>query len=246
MKKNTELCFNDFKKMAKNNSLSLNEKIGFPNSYRDGFEKVIIEDISKKLDLDIYSNLNVLDIGCGCSTMTRKFIKYCLTRKQNLSLIDSTEMLDQLPKTNIKKYPGYFPDMPLFIRKYKGKFDRIIVYSVLHYIFFEGNVFSFIHQALDLLKSGGKLLIGDIPNISKKKRLLNSKEGLAFKKNYKKAMKDIGNTHIHAENEIRIDDSLVFSLMIRFRNFECETYLFPQPSDLPMANRREDILIVKR
>ena len=45
--------------------------------------------------------------------------------------------------------------------------------------------------------------------------------------------------------EDKIDDSLVFAILNRYRNAGFETYLLEQPTDLPMGNRREDILIVK-
>ena len=69
------LSFEDFKEMAKNESLSLSEKIGFPEAYRDGLESIILEDISNKIkSLNKYQK-NILDIGSGCSELTTELIR---------------------------------------------------------------------------------------------------------------------------------------------------------------------------
>lgn len=61
------LTFDDFRRMANDNSLSCYEKIGFPDSYRQGKEKYIFEDILDKLPgLDTEGKI-ILDIGPGCS-----------------------------------------------------------------------------------------------------------------------------------------------------------------------------------
>jgi hypothetical protein len=72
---------------------------------------------------------------------------------------------------------------------------------------------------------------------------LNSEEGLEFKPTFKNTNDKMQFNHKEAE---RIDDSIVLSILARYRNFGCETYLLPQKSGLPFANRREDILIIKR
>ena len=80
-----------------------------------------------------------------------------------------------------------------------------------------------------------------MPNFNCRERFLNSSESSEFKNNKVSVSVDI----VH-ENIDRLDDSVVMSILLRFRNFGCETYVLPQPKSLPFANRREDILIVKR
>ena len=79
------------------------------------------------------------------------------------------------------------------------------------------------------------------PNVSSRNRFLNSSEGSAF---INAEFKD--SINIKHEDYERLDDSIIFSIMQRFRNFNCETYLLPQNKNLPFANRREDIIIKKR
>ncbi len=43
----------------------------------------------------------------------------------------------------------------------------------------------------------------------------------------------------------QIDDAVVLSLLARARAEGCDAYVVPQRDDLPMANRREDILVRK-
>ena len=43
----------------------------------------------------------------------------------------------------------------------------------------------------------------------------------------------------------QVDDAVVFSLLQRARAQGFDAYVLPQKVNLPMANRREDILIVR-
>ena len=242
-KKQKELNFEDFKKLAKKKNLSLPEKIGFPTSYREGYYDAILNDIFTKLPINTTTKKIVLDIGCGCDVLAHKIIDVCKKQKHILLLNDSQEMLDNLPKDDYPKYiAGKFPLEHPLLYKYRGKIDFILCYSVLFYVFANDNIYQFIHEAVDLLKSGGRMLVGDIPNFDKRNRFLQSEEGKTFLKNQKK----IKGSTAHENLNQKMDDTVIFSLMMRLRKFGCETYLLPQNPDLPMANRREDILIVKR
>ncbi len=242
-KKNKELTFEDFQKLAQQKNLKLPEKIGFPSSYREAYYDDILQDILSKLPFDTETKKVVLDIGCGCDVLTHKLINLCKQQKHTLLLNDSQEMLDNLPNDNYPKYiAGKFPLEHPTLKRYKGKVDYILCYSVLFYVFANDNIYQFIHEAVDLLKSGGKMLIGDIPNIDKRNRFLQSEEGKKFLKN----KRQLKGATAHENLNQKIDDTVIFSLMMRLRKFGCETYLLPQNPNLPMANRREDILIVKR
>lgn len=242
-RKNKELTFEDFKKMAKQKNLSLPEKIGFPVSYREGYYDAILNDIFTKLPFNQENKKIILDIGCGCDILTHKMIEVCKKQKHVLLLNDSKEMLDNLPQDNYpQKIAGKFPLKHPTLNKYKGKIDYILCYSVLFYVFANDNIYQFIHEAVDLLKPKGKMLIGDLPNFDKRNRFLSSKEGKKFLSNTKK----LKGVTAHDNLNQKMDDTVIFSIMMRFRKFGCETYLLPQNDNLPMSNRREDILIVKR
>ena len=240
-----ELTFDDFKERAKNTSLSKWEKIGFPDSYRKDSEVEIFNDIVSKLKLG-KSNI-ILDIGCGCSDLVELLINYTIENQKKLYLIDSEEMLNNIDLKNLSDeiflISGSFPDKNILDNLSNIKFDSIIVYSVIQYVFIEQSLFNFIHNCINLLTPGGSLLIGDIPNFQSRERFLASTDGLSFTKNSPNVDNPISLLH---ENEERIDDSVIMSILLRFRKFGCETYLLPQLPTLPFANRREDILIIKR
>ena len=177
-----ELSFEDFKKLAQDKSLSPYEKIGFPNSYREGKETLIFQDIVAKLPNLAKTDQTIIDIGAGCSGPAFMMIEWCRDHGHKLVLVDSREMLDHLPDAPfLEKIAGMFPgeSAPL-LESYHGRADAIVCYSVLHYIFVETNLFDFLDHSLNLLAGGGEMLIGDIPNQSKRKRFFSSENGVKF------------------------------------------------------------------
>jgi 2-polyprenyl-3-methyl-5-hydroxy-6-metoxy-1,4-benzoquinol methylase len=245
LKRLSRVTFEDFKQMALDNALSNSEKIGFPNSYRQDYTQEIFADILTKLPCLSEMNKVILDIGCGCSELAMATIQFCQQQQHRLLLVDSQEMLSLLPDERfIEKIYCKFPENQQIFNKYWNSVDAIIVYSVLQHVVLEDNLFNFIDKALELLNSGGMLLLGDIPNISKRKRFFSSPKGIKTHQEFigKNEVPEIDIFHIEHE---KIDDSILMAILQRYRNFGFETYLIPQYRTLPMATRREDILIVK-
>jgi len=239
------LTFEDFKRLAVDPSLSRHEKIGFPNDYREGYEEAIFEDIVLKIGSLSQSGKTLMDLGCGCSGLAFMIIKQCQKTGNTLLMVDSDEMLSMLPdKPFIKKYPCRFPDCPELLDEYFGRVDGILVYSVLQHVFLDGNIFDFIDRACELLADGGELLLGDIPNISKRKRFFSSDAGIKFHREFMGTDETPRVDHLVNEPG-KIDDGVVFGIMQRYRAFGFDTYLLPQNPQLPFANRREDVLISK-
>ena len=55
------LSYEDFRRMAGDPELSVHEKIGFPDSYREGYEEVIFSDIrSEEHTSDLQSRHNLV------------------------------------------------------------------------------------------------------------------------------------------------------------------------------------------
>jgi hypothetical protein len=239
-----KLDFESFRKMASDPSLSMYEKIGFPNSYRQGYERVIFEDIRNKLAPLRRRNQVILDIGPGCSEIPRMLLELCRQQGHQLIWIDSPEMLRLLPDADfICKIEGCYPkDFAAFIERHHGKIDGILFYSVLHYVFDEGNIFEFLDKSLSLLNIGGQMLIGDIPNVSKRKRFFSSENGIAYHKNFSNTDENPQVEHLKIEAQ-NIDDAVLFALMLRARYAGFDSYLLPQAENLPLANRREDLLL---
>ena len=245
-KQSKELTFDDFKELAKDDSLTTYEKVGFPTSYREGKEEAIFQDITRKLPSLAQAGGLVLDIGPGCSGPAFLLIDWCREHGQHLVLVDSAEMLARLPdEPFIEKIAGKYPTgCAEALDKYCGKVNTIICYSVLHYVFAETNLFDFLDQSLTLLADGGEMLVGDIPNISKRKRFFSSPNGIQFHQRFT-GTSEIPRVEFNSADPGKIDDSVLLGLVLRARNSGCDAYLLPQPHDLPMANRREDLLLRK-
>jgi cyclopropane fatty-acyl-phospholipid synthase-like methyltransferase len=240
------LSFHDYQKLAQDESLKTCEKVGFPAAYREGFEHLIFTDIKTKLNSLNMAHGKILDIGAGCSKLSDLIIENAEKLNQELILCDSEEMLKLLAdKIFIKKLSGQFPSNIKDFEPYKNKIDGILIYSVINIVMIENNIFNFIDSALDLLKSGGELLIGDIANISKRERFFSSEKGIKYHQEFTKSdsLPELKGLSLQKNT---IDDSIVFGILQRYRNFGCETYLLPQNPKLIMYNRREDILIVKQ
>ena len=240
------LTFDDFRRMAADESLSRYEKIGFPNAYREGREEAIFRDIMTKLPALEGRERVVLDVGPGCSELPLLLIELCRRNGHTLLLVDSAEMLAQLLDAPfIEKHAGYYPHCPELLARYRGRVDVLLSYSVLHYVFVESNIWSFLDTALELLAHGGVMLIGDIPNVSKRKRFFSSPAGIKFHQEFTGRAGETPEVGFNRVEPQLIDDAVVLGLVNRARLAGSDAYVVPQATDLPMANRREDILIRK-
>jgi hypothetical protein len=237
------LTFDDFRRLASDDSLSRHEKIGFPDSYREGKEAAIFEDIRSKLRNLDGTNKTVLDVGPGCSQLPLMLIDLCRRNGHNLIVVDSEEMLSHLPaEPFMKKIAAYYPRCEALFEEFSGKVDVILSYSVLHYIFVESSVWDFLDQSLMLLSPGGEMLIGDVPNASKRKRFFSSAAGIKFHQEFMQT-EELPNVEFNRIERNQIDDAVVLSLLMRARNQGFDAYVLPQAAGLSMENRREDILI---
>ncbi|PMS37513.1 hypothetical protein B0G57_110156 [Trinickia symbiotica] len=237
--------YDDFRRMASDESLSLHERIGFPDSYREGYEAAIFADIASKLSNLDGASKKILDIGPGCAGLPSLLIEHSVARGHELVLVDSAEMLAHLPDgERVIKVPGFFPNCEAALDEWKGKFDAILCYSVFHYVFVEAAFWRFLDYSIELLSDGGQMLIGDIPNVSKRKRFFASDAGIRFHQSFMNS-NDVPEVNFRSVERDRIDDAAILAVIMRARAQGCDAYWLPQPATLPMANRREDILIVK-
>jgi hypothetical protein len=239
------LSFDKFRVLATSEQLSNHEKVGFPNSYREGKEKIIFDDVCDKLSTLQGAEKVVLEIGPGCSQLPIMLAELCERRHHELLLVDSQEMLNLLPDApHVHKLAGCFPDVDALFESYLGKVDVIIAYSVIQYVFAEGNLWDFIDKSLSLLKDGGEILLGDVPNGTMRKRFFASNAGIACHKDYT-GRDEMPNVQFNTLEAGVMDDSVVLSILARVRSQGFHGWVIPQASNLPMSNRREDILIRK-
>ncbi|MDA0171541.1 hypothetical protein OJ998_20740 [Solirubrobacter taibaiensis] len=240
-----ELSFDDFRRLAHDEALSPYERIGFPDDYREGFERAIFEDIRRKLPALDGSGSVVVDIGPGCSELPQMLRTHCEERDHHLVFVDSSEMLDHhADGPGLRKVPGRFPDVAAELGEERGTAAAVLAYSVIQYVFEDGSVFGFLDAALELLAPGGALLIGDLPNASMRSRYFASDAGQARHKEF--AQDDSPPpVSFNAIQRGRMDDAVVLSLVARARAAGFHAWIVPQDPSLPMANRREDLLVVR-
>jgi len=235
--------FDDYKKLAADPDLASYEKVGFGAQHRKDTEAAIFPDVLRKLPRLGEQGITVVDIGCGCSLPVQQLIEHCTAHRSRLVLVDSAEMLANLPDiADIEKHRHQFPNDQGFLDGWRHKADVVICYSVAHVIYPYQNVFSFVDSAASLLRSGGQMLVGDLPNLSKKSRFLSSETGKAFHRSWSGEEPPTQDRWTEYDG---FDDSVVLHLMLRYRSMGMETYLLPQTEGLPMNNTREDLLVCK-
>ena len=238
-----DLTFEDFRRLAGDERLSRYERIGFPDAYREGREVAIFSDILAKLPALRGRGKTILDIGPGCSDLPQMLIEYCQAHEHTLVLLDSAEMLAQLPAANgVQKIAGFYPECAPALSAMAGRIDAIICYSVFHYIFAEASSWEFIDRSIELLAPGGRMLVGDIPNVSMRKRFFASEAGAAFHHAFT-GQTEPPDVAFNCVEPGKVDDAVLLGLVMRARQQGADAWLLPQPDDLPMANRREDLVI---
>jgi hypothetical protein len=240
-----KLGFEDFRRLAADTSLSMYEKIGFPDSYRAGKEPAIFADIVSKLPALQRRKSVVLDVGPGCSEVPALIIRHAIEMEQELHLVDSAEMLSQLQGgPGVYKTAAFFPDCPELLDQLEQRTDAIVVYSVLHYIFVDSNLWRFLDTTMALLAPGGALLLGDIPNVSMRQRFFESAHGKRFHREFTGRDEDPPKPPSRLDPD-QIDDSVIFAILNRARAAGFQAFVVPQGPELPLANRREDIIIIR-
>jgi SAM-dependent methyltransferase len=240
-----DLTYEAYQRMAMDPTLSPHERCGFPDSYREGAEEAILADILSKLPALAGTGATVVDIGCGAGPLATALREHCSERDHQLILVDSPEMLSHHTESRtVHKVAGRFPDTPELLRDRAGGCDTVIAYSVLQYSFVDASVFAFLDATLLLLRPGARALIGDLPNASMRQRFLASEAGHEHHRAYSATGEKPYVQRSEPPNG-ELDDAVLLSLVARARNAGSHAWLVPQSPELPMANRREDLLLAK-
>lgn len=227
------ITFDDFRMLASRDGLTPNERIDDPLNERAGKSRAIFADILAKLPALGDRDRNIVDIGPGCGEMPSLLAAHCCRQGHRLWLIDSPEMLAHTADSaGLTKIAGRFPDNFGDLGPLIGKADAVLAYSIIHYVFEHDNVWEFLDRALALLAPGGRLLLGDVPSWSKRKRMLTA-DGQTF------PSLEVRSGEIWPGG---LTDAVLFGLLGRACESGFDAYLVPQPPGLPWPERRVDLL----
>lgn len=208
-------------------------------------EKRILKDILRKLD--IQPGDDCLDVGCGTGNLMipLSFVAGTVTGIDHPACIEKLR-LRFADQAQVRLIAGDFLDTPI-----PGPFDKVLVYSVLHYLKNRDAVFDFMDKVVALAAPGGRILLGDIPNEARKARFLQSQQGRLFDAEWRRNQKNAtGVPDVELElapdaDLVRFDDELILAMILKLRKDGCNAYVLSQPPDLPFGFTREDILIEK-
>lgn len=194
--------------------------------------------------LKIQKENSFLDIGCGLGLNLgpiSKITSYALGIDHPKVVNEAKILLDN---SNAEFIGGDF-----LKASFSQTFDRILAYSVVHTLSDIDTIYKFIEKALSLLNPDGMMMLGDLPNIDKKKRFLNSKRGQVFQRDWEEQIKKNNAEQVNKffediRSDISLDDKTISEIMIYIRDKGFNAYILNQPQNLPFGNSREDILII--
>jgi cyclopropane fatty-acyl-phospholipid synthase-like methyltransferase len=209
--------------------------------------KFIVEDVLAKMRPTPTDHL--FEIGCGVGLLLIPLAQYvevamgmdheaCIARMRKSGIPANVELIaGRWPETCVSK-----------------SFDCILVYSVLHYLSGERSADKFIDRCLEILKPGGRLLLGDIQNLDSLRRYQTSRFGIEYGKKWDKMKSKSITQHKQFEdifakvrkNSPYLSDDYIMKLISRLRRMGYEAYVMAQKHELPFSYSREDVLIWKR
>lgn len=210
-------------------------------------ERHIFGDILPKLRPQPHHRL--LDIGCGAGLIAVPMAS-CVREVIGLDHpLVVAPLVAQFRLPNLRFVGGSFPEADI-----DGEFDIIVAYSVVQCLPDMDSVLSFCRAAAARLAKGGRLLIGDLPNLDKKARFRGSDAGKAFEAEWARSMEQ--QPPLAGESEAfemlaRSDligaftDHQILSIAAAARNEGLDAWVMPQSPLLPFGNTREDLIIAR-
>lgn len=220
-----------------------NTEVAGRYSFQSSAERRIIKDVTEKLALN--SDDSLLEIGCGPGNILLP-LSYQVARSAG---IDNHAALERLAARcgkpmHIETYPGDFLSMELP----SPLFSKVLIYSVLQYVDSVASAIQFLQRALSLLRPGGRLMLGDLPNQDKKHRFMVSQAGAIASQEWRTLVEDVGSHPLsdlpQDDRLLVVNDDLLLTLLQCGRKEGYESYLLPQPTDLPFGHTREDLIFV--
>jgi ubiquinone/menaquinone biosynthesis C-methylase UbiE len=223
--------------------------------------------VDKKLYRKIFNDINgkmhfttedvVLDIGCGNGAIA-EFIAPVVKK---IILLDGAPKMLEFAKQTAKNFTNVEFRLADINKENDfttlGNFDKIMCYSVAHYLDNYNRFEALLEEMINAIKPGGRILVGDIPLIDKREKYLQDRKKrifLNFFSNIKYYVKKTATKLITAKTKPSADlkDNVSFNrekIMATIKKLQTENLnlsLVGQQRGLPFFNSREDLLIVKK
>ena len=209
-------------------------------------ERLIVMDVARKLDIRPEDRL--LEIGCGPGNLLIP-LSFMVASAVGIDHPEVCRRLrarfrDDRVRTIGCNFLDYTPEA-------NGVFDKVLIYSVISTLSDQAEAMTFLDKAVALIAPGGCLLLGDIANVDRKRRFLNSEAGQRFEMEWREAMSvradhDESSDCLPDNERLQPTDGFILSVLERYRAREFEVHALSQPAELPFGHTREDILIHRR
>jgi len=212
-------------------------------------EPYLIKDIINKLELDPSDRL--LEIGCGTGNLLIP-LSFMVSKGTG---IDHPDVVAGLSKRfNDPKLRLIGIDFLDYCPERIENYEKILINSVLPALSDKLEAFRFIDKAASLLAPGGRMLLGDIANLDKKRRFTDTNFGKNFDEEWNdrvasldgRVEEDKASQILDQDDTILVpNDEFILELLARFRRPGWEAYCLPQHVNLPFGHTREDVLVTR-
>lgn len=210
------------------------------------------DDINRKVGF--VPGQRVLDLGGGCGQIAF----YIAEIAKEVVLADGAKEALAVAKKNLAHLANVtyqlvdIQALPLPFGD--NSFDRVVCYSVVHYLRDYDEFERLILELLRVVKPGGNILVGEIPladksqayfEVRRKRPFLNFILNVRYygKKMLLKAFYGFGKVDETQTTGLKYTRAVIHDILQKHLGFRFE--LLEQDKKLPFANSREDLLIVK-
>lgn len=213
----------------------------------------IFKDINKKILIS--KNDYILDLGGGTGELTGLMASAC----RQIILADGAKKTIEYAGQKLKIFNNIsfrIADILRLPLPFSGnQFDKVVCYSVIHYAESLDNFYKLTLDLIRITKPGGKILIGDIPLADKYGANLQNRKSRPvnnFLLNQKYYIKKYLINLIHRLKKVDASQvkglsytkEAIEKILGKIANISYE--IMEQSRDLPLADSREDLLIIKK